>query len=135
MRISKQRILLTISLLALIPVGLYSKVYAGPAANWVNNSLVGVWYVVFWCLLGRFCFEQATPWAIAITVLTATCAIEFLQVWHPPLLTWLRSFFIGRIILGTGFTWLDFPYYMAGAAMGWLWLRGIQKIDFTGNKK
>ena len=128
MPISKQRILLAISVLALIPIGLYSKVYAGPAANWVNNSLVGVWYVIFWCLLGRFCFEQAKPWFIVIIVLVATCAIEFLQLWHPPLLTWLRSFLIGRIILGTGFTWLDFPYYVIGAIMGWLWLRGIQKI-------
>ena len=62
---------------------------------------------------------------IALAVLIATCILEFLQLWHPPLLEWLRSFFIGRTILGSYFDWSDFPYYFIGSALGWLWLRVI----------
>jgi hypothetical protein len=38
-------------------------------------------------------------------VLVATCLLEFLQLWHPPLLEAVRSTFIGRTVLGTSFTW------------------------------
>ena len=34
-------------LVGLMPLGLYTKVYAGLAAAWVNNSLGGVFYVLF----------------------------------------------------------------------------------------
>ncbi len=53
------------SLLIIVPLGLYSKFYSGPAANWVNNSLGGVFYEVFWCLL-IFLFADK-PWVIAIS--------------------------------------------------------------------
>ena len=119
-----------LSLALLVPIGLYSKIYAGPAANWVNNSLVGVFYVIFWCVLIFIFFERRPPWLIATLVLLATCLVEFLQLWHPPFLEWLRSFFIGRTILGTGFTWTDFPYYFTGAGLGWLWLKWLQTGEY-----
>ena len=40
-----------LALVGLVPLGLYTKVYAGPVTAWVNNSLDGVFYVLFWCLL------------------------------------------------------------------------------------
>jgi hypothetical protein len=46
---------------------------------------------------------------IAWVVLAATCCLEFLQLWHPPLLETLRSHFLGATILGTTFEWSD-PY-------------------------
>lgn len=128
MPVSKQRGLAALSLVVLTPLGLFSKFYSGPAADWVNNSLVGVWYVIFWCLCGIFFFERGKPWQIAVVVLVATCVVEFLQLWHPPWLEWLRSFFMGRVVLGTGFTWSDFPYYFIGAGLGWVWLRQLQKL-------
>jgi hypothetical protein len=63
---------------------------------------------------------------MAIVVLLATCALEFLQLWHPPFLEYLRSSFIGRTVLGTSFAWLDFPYYVLGCWIGWLWMRWLQ---------
>jgi hypothetical protein len=109
-------------LVGLVPLGLYSKVYAGPAADWVNDSLGGVFYVLFGCLLVFWLLPRVAPWRIALTVLVITCLLEFLQLWHPPWLEWLRSFWMGRILLGTTFAWSDFPYYFLGAGLGWLWL-------------
>jgi hypothetical protein len=118
-----------ISLLIIVPLGFYAKFYTGPAANWVNNSLGGVFYEIFWCVLLFLFLEDTRPWIIATFVLTMTCVLEFLQLWHPPFLVLLRSHLIGRAVLGTSFTWSDFPYYFLGGGIGWLWMRGLQNVD------
>ncbi|MDM8548667.1 DUF2809 domain-containing protein [Desulfobacterales bacterium HSG2] len=125
---TKRRIWTFISLLFIVPVGFYSKFYAGPAAHWVNNSLGGLFYEIFWCLLAFLIFEDK-PGIIAISVLIVTCCLEFLQLWHPPFLEFLRSYFIGATILGSTFTWLDFPYYFAGCGIGWLWMKILSIED------
>jgi hypothetical protein len=132
---TKTRIWTLISLLIIIPVGFYSKFYRGPGANWVNNSLGGVFYEIFWCLLILLIADilrkpdplKKTGYyrepLIAAAVLIMTCILEFLQLWHPPVLESLRSSFIGRTVLGTTFAWSDFPYYFLGTGIGWIWMR------------
>jgi hypothetical protein len=114
-----------ISIAIVLRAGLYGKFYKGPGAGWVNGSLGGVFYEILWCLVLGLWLPRWKAARIATVVLTATCILEFLQLWHPPFLEWLRSYFLGRSILGSYFDWLDFPYYFAGSALGWLWLRGI----------
>jgi hypothetical protein len=114
-----------LALVSLVPLGLYTKVYAGPAAAWVNNSLGGVFYVLFWCLLLFWLQSGLRPGRVALAVLAVTCLLEFLQRWHPPWLEGLRSFWLGQILLGTTFAWSDFPYYFIGAGLGWLWRHGF----------
>ncbi len=116
-----------ISILIIVPLGIYSKFYSGQAARWVNNSLGGVLYVIFWCLFVFLFLSNAKSWKIAAVVFAITCFLEFLQLWHPPFLEFLRSNFIGRTILGTTFTWSDFPYYIVGGGIGWLWMKSLQK--------
>lgn len=125
--ISKKRAWTLTSLLIVVPIGFYSKFYAGPAAHWVNNSLSGVLYEIFWCLLIFLLLGDGNPGAIALPVLAVTCLLEFLQLWHPPFLEFLRSYFIGRTILGSSFTWSDFPYYFLGCGIGWLWMGKLQR--------
>jgi uncharacterized protein DUF2809 len=121
--------LLLLSLAAIVPLGFYSKLaYHGPAAHLVHDSLAGALYEVFWCLALALLLPRWKPARIAAVVLAATCVLEFLQLWHPPLLEWLRSFFIGRAILGSSFDWWDFPWYFAGSALGWAWLRVIAAL-------
>ena len=124
---SLRRVLpLLLSIAIVVPVGFYGKrLYHGPAAHWVNDSLGGVFYEILWCVVLAFFLPRWKAARIALAVLIATCILEFLQLWHPPLLEWLRSFFIGRTILGSYFDWSDFPYYFIGSALGWLWLRVI----------
>jgi len=116
-----------VSLAVIVPLGLYTKFYAGPAAEWVNNSLSGVLYVVFWCLFILLLAPDARPGVIAVSVLAITCALELAQLWHPPFLEWARRVFIGRALLGTHFTWSDYPYYALGSGIGWLWMRGLKR--------
>jgi hypothetical protein len=117
-----------VSLLIIVPIGFYSKLYTGPAANWVNNSLSGVFYEMFWCILVFLFLDNTKSWIIATFVLMITCALEFLQLWHPPFLEFIRSYFIGRAVLGTFFTWSDFPYYFLRCGVGWLWMGWLQNV-------
>ena len=65
--------------MGLVPLGLYTKVYAEPAAAWVNHSLGGVFYVRFGCLLVFWLLPRAKPWRIAPAVLAVTGLLEFLH--------------------------------------------------------
>jgi Protein of unknown function (DUF2809) len=126
-----RELLLTAASIALIlPLGFYAKRgYHGPADAWVRDSAGGVLYVIFWCLVVAFMLPRVRAARIAAAVLAATCILEFLQAWHPPLLEAARANFIGRTILGSYFDWTDFLYYFAGAAIGWAWLRAIGRRD------
>ncbi len=116
-----------ISILIIVPLGIYSKFYSGQAARWVNDSLGGVLYVIFWCLFAFLFLSKVKPWKTAAVVFAITCFLEFLQLLHPTFLEFLRSNFVGRTILGTTFSWSDFPYYLVGCGIGWLWMKYLQK--------
>lgn len=117
-------------LLFLVTVtGFATKFYSGPGGFWVNNSFSAVFYELFWCLVLFILFPSMPPWKIAATVLLVTCFLEFLQMWHPPFLQYIRSFFIGRALIGTSFTWSDFLYYAIGSGLGWVLLK---RLAFEG---
>ena len=122
------RILTVICLLVIIPLGFGSKFYAGPYQRWVNNSLSGVFYEIFWCLLALLVFPKTKILRIAVIVFLSTCLLEFLQLWHPPFLQMLRSTFIGVTILGNSFVVSDFLYYFIGSALGWLLLLRLRNL-------
>lgn len=118
---------LLLVLIFVMPLGFYTKFYTGPLQDWVNNSLGGVFYEIFWCLVLALLFRRLRPVSIAGVVLLVTCALEFLQLWHPPFLESLRVNFIGATILGSSFTWSDFPYYLIGSIMGYYLLNCSQR--------
>lgn len=117
-----------LSLLMITPAGLGLKLYKGPGQGWLNDYAAGVLYEVFWCLVFYLLWprrELATR--IAVGVLGVTCVLEVLQLWHPWVLEQVRATFMGRALIGTTFSWWDFPHYALGCVLGWLWMRGIQR--------
>lgn len=122
-----------IALVLITPLGFYTKFYAGPASAWVNNYLGGVLYVIFWSLLLFLVIPKPDPLKISSVVLVVTCALEFLQLWKPPFLQFLRSYFIGRTILGTSFVWWDLGYYVVGFVCSLLLLTFLVKHDLKVN--
>lgn len=125
---SKYRLLILFTLIIIVPIGFLTKFYSGPAQLWVNNSLGGLFYEIFWCLSFAFILQNTKPIKIAFWVFVATCVLEFLQLWHPPFLEILRDNFIGRTILGSSFSWNDFTYYIIGSALGYAVLEIIRSI-------
>ena len=125
----KQKTLTFLSAVILIPVGLYTKFYSGIGAVWVHNSLGGLVYVVFWCLVFYFLFPYTKIILITAGVLFVTCCLEFMQLWEPAFLTAIRSTFTGRAMIGNSFNWSDFPYYFLGAFTGFFWIRLIRRLS------
>jgi hypothetical protein len=85
-----------------------------------------VLYVIFW-ILAVFLILPSEKAAntIPVWIFLITCALEILQLWHPPILEKVRSHFLGRTLIGTSFTWWDFPHYGVGSIIGWVWIRRI----------
>ena len=118
-----------ISLLIIIVMGFLFKFYTGPAHEWFNNYGAAIFYEIFWCLFvflllpSRKAARQIPLWVFGVT-----CGLEFLQLWHPPMLEQFRSTFLGRMLIGTTFSWWDFPHYVLGCILGWLCLRQLVAI-------
>ncbi len=108
-----------LSCLAVVtPLGFATKAYAGSGAHWVNAYAGGVLYVLFWILVVVFVRPRISPWAAASLVFTATCLLEALQLLSTPTLAAIRSTFLGHALIGSTFSWWDFPHYLLGAALG-----------------
>ncbi len=102
----------------LVVLGLAAKGWRGPLAGWANDYLAGVVYVVFWVVLAKAAWPRARTARVAAIVLLATCAIETLQLLRAPLLETIRATWLGRALIGTTFSWLDFPHYVVGSVIG-----------------
>ena len=117
------------SLLLVTPVGFGFKLYNGPAQWWFNNYGAGLLYEIFWILVIFFIFpSKKLILKIPAWVFIITCVLEILQLWNPFTLQVIRSYFIGRALIGTTFAWWDFAHYAIGCILGWLWLRWLIKI-------
>lgn len=45
---------------------------------------------------------------IPLWVFAITCMLEFLHLWHPPILEEFKATFVGRLLIGTTFSWENF---------------------------
>ena len=119
--------LIVLSLLIITPLGFVTKFYNGIYANWINNSISGVFYEIFWCLIIFLIFTKLSPFKVATIVFLVTSVLEFTQLWKAPFLETVRKNFIGRTLIGTSFTLTDFPYYLIGCIISILLMRWILK--------
>jgi hypothetical protein len=123
--LGRERSALAALLLFEIPFGYWLR-FRAPFSPQFCDSAGGALYVILWILMvGVFLWRPAAR-RIAGTVLAITCALEFLQLWHPAWLEAIRATFPGRVLLGTTFGWTDFPPYFLGAALGWLMLGAVR---------
>jgi hypothetical protein len=106
---------LAVALALVVPLGFATKL---TDAELVRGHLGGVLYVVFWILLVLLAWPGLRPGSVAVAVFLATCALEATQLWHPPWLESIRATFLGHALLGSTFSWWDFPCYAAGAGLG-----------------
>jgi hypothetical protein len=122
------RIKILLCLAAAVPLGFGVKFYPGPGSEWCNTHGAAVIYEIFWCLAAFFFFPaRRNVTIIAITVFIITCALEFMQLWHPPLLEAVRSAPLGVWLIGNGFDWADFPHYVLGSGLGWVTMKMIDR--------
>jgi hypothetical protein len=116
------------ALLVVTPAGFLFKFYSGPAQRWLNDYGAGLLYEVFWILVIFFFLpKKVLTNTIPFWVFIVTCALEILQLWNPWILEKIRSYFLGRALIGTSFSWWDFPHYAIGSVLGWLLIKWIIK--------
>lgn len=101
--------------------------FHGPGPEGLNDLLGSVAYEWFWIALCWGCFPGRSPFRISLAVLLATCGLEFLQLWQPTFLQALRATIPGRLVLGNTFSWTDFPPYIIGSVLGYVWVRFLSK--------
>ncbi len=112
---------------AVAVLGFAAKFYRGPAESWVADSLGGLLYVVFWCLVVLWIRPSASPARTAAGVFIVTCLLEFSQLSDAALLQSIRRSFLGRTLIGTTFVPSDFLYYALGGAAGWILLDRLRR--------
>jgi len=109
-------------------MGFLFKFYSGPAQWWFNDYGAGILYVIFWVLVLFLLFPYGKAAnRIPLWVFFVTSTLEVIQLWHPVMLEKVRSHFLGRTLVGTSFTWWDFPHYAVGCIIGWVWIRRIMR--------
>ena len=128
-RILQYRLKIIFILTVLIPLGFLTKLYSGPGDIWVNYSAGGILYEIFWCLVIALIIPDVKPVKLALIVFTTTSALECLQLWHPVFLEMLREPLIGRTLLGTSFSWLDFLHYAIGSAFGGMIVKRLKEQE------
>lgn len=109
--------------------------FHGPGPEWLNDGLGSVFYELFWIVLFLFCFPKVAPVKAAIGVFIITCGLEVLQLWQTPLLTSLRATLPGRLILGSTFSWEDFPAYGIGSSLGYWLSETLRRRFFKGDSR
>jgi hypothetical protein len=112
---------------AVLILGVASKLYTGPGAGWVTGSAGGVLYVAFWVLFVLALAPRLSPGRVALAVFLVTSALECLQLWQPAWLAPVRRSFLGHALLGSTFSWMDFPHYALGALAGWAHARWVRR--------
>ncbi|NJL57328.1 DUF2809 domain-containing protein [bacterium] len=120
------RRIVLIALVATVPIGFACKYYQGWLDWWWNDYGAAIFYEIFWILLAVWLLPRTKPGAIALWVFAITCVLEILQLWHPAWLQAVRATLVGRLLLGTTFSWWDFPHYAIGCALPWWGLRSLR---------
>jgi hypothetical protein len=118
----------------IVPLGVASKFYAGPAQGWVRGQAGGILYVAFWIVLVLLARPNLPLRIVAVTVLAITCILEVAQLWQPPALVAIRTSFVGHALIGSTFSWWDFPNYVLGAILGFVLVHAARTRAYGGQR-
>lgn len=124
--VTRYRVSLIVWLFVVALLGYWFRFDAPMSAEW-RDGIGGAAYVIFFMVALAIIWQASSATRITLIVLTLTCVLEFLQLWHPLWLERIRRTLLGRALLGTTFGWTDFPPYFAGAVIGWALVRLHQR--------
>jgi hypothetical protein len=119
--------MLGLSLLAIVAG--YLLRFSPVLPEWLRNIAGNVAYETLWIALALAIQPRLKPHLVAIGVCLVTFGLEFLQLVQHPALVTARATLPGRLILGNGFAWFDFPEYVIGSFIGWLIVRAVINVQ------
>lgn len=100
--------------LIITPLGFATKLEWVTQYGWVYLYAGDILYSIFFFFLFLTIYPRFNPCKLAAVNFILDVLIELSQLYSTPLLNSIRAFFIGRTILGNGFDYLDFFYYIIG---------------------
>jgi len=65
-----------------------------------------------------FWLRRSPTATVALAAFAFSVAIEFSQLYHAPWIDSIRATLPSRLILGSGFSWIDILAYAAGISVG-----------------
>ena len=114
----RPRFIYFLAILATIALGLLSRrfPYLLPAAlgKYPGDAL---WALMVFLGFG-FLFRRSPTLVVAPAAFAFSVAIEFSQLYHAPWIDSIRATLPGRLILGSGFSWVDILAYAIGILVG-----------------
>lgn len=122
----KYRVVLAINAILITLIG-YAVRFSPLMPEWFRNLFGNVAYETLLILLLLLIVPKMKPIAGAISVCLFSFVIEFSQLSKDPILVAARSNLLGRLILGNGFTWEDFPLYVLGSLVGCAWVIQLRR--------
>ncbi|MEM6591413.1 MAG: DUF2809 domain-containing protein, partial [Cyanobacteria bacterium P01_C01_bin.73] len=105
-----------LALCVLVIVGLATKWYSGWAEVWVRDFSGDILYEMAWILLIGIWRPRWPSRTIAVGVFVITGLIELTQL--IPFPSSLTRTLIWRLLLGTTFSFWDYPHYLLGCILG-----------------
>ena len=120
------RVVLAINAILITPIG-YAVRFSPILPEWFRNLFSNAAYETLLILLLLLIVPKMKPIAAAISVCLFSFVIEFSQLFQAPILVAARSNLLGRLILGNGFTWEDFPLYVLGSLVGLAWVVQLRR--------
>ena len=121
--IMKRKIFISwIGILVLIPIGIYSR-----HVKWIPEETGdALWAMMVFCLW-RIILVKKSLRLVALISLTHSFLIEFSQQIRWSWLVSFRNTFIGHMMLGQGFLWIDLLAYLIGILLIYKLFQGIER--------
>ena len=119
---TRRRLAFLVVAVLLVPIGLAVRRHDDFPGNLPSSTLYE-WLLM--CLVLAFRPHRRFVWPTAALVAGVTIALEFAQLWQPAWLQAVRSTFLGRMALGTSFSWADLPPYPLACAAGAILLLAV----------
>ena len=106
----KRKILVSlVGIIVLIPIGLYSR-----HISWLPDEVGdALWAMMVFCFWRIILVRKGLPF-VALISLIHSYLVEFSQLICWPWLVSFRSTFIGHMMLGQGFLWVDLLAFLIG---------------------
>jgi glycopeptide antibiotics resistance protein len=125
-KLDPTRPILLLNIFLVIPLG-YVIRFSHVLPEYIRHIGGSLAYEILWILVGAFLFSRANRRRIAIWVFLLTCGIEFLKLYQAPWIQAIRGTLAGRLVLATTFDRSNFPVYLLGSYLGWLWIRFLDR--------
>lgn len=116
-KITRRRIWLILGLLIVIPLGLASRIWGADLPVFISdNAGDALWTVAVYLSLA-ICLPRWSALKLGCLAIGISFGVEFAQMIDADWLNALRKTLPGRLLLGSGFLWVELIRYAVGAVI------------------